>query len=198
MTPTQLISLASVAVLIFWAVGAYNRLVRLRNAIANAFGHVDLQLKRRYELIPKLVEATEKHPRHDRASLEALTNARNQAKNASDAARSRPADALTVTTLAAAEHTLTSSLGSLLAWNDADPELKADPSLRELSEELASTDTQVTFARQAFNDAVLNYNQAQGQFPAVLIARSFSFATAALWQATESADQRTDSRIQTQ
>lgn len=195
MTPTQIISLAMTALLIFWAVGAYNRLVRLTNTIANAFGQIDVQLKRRYDLIPNLVQACKKYLSHERETMEAVISARNQAKAASDAVRSRPASALAVTTLAAAEQALTSSLGSLFAFNEAYPELKADQTIRELSEALTSTDNQVMFARQAFNDAVLDYNQAQGQFPAVLIATTFRFAPAAMWQAVDNDDQRTDLRI---
>ena len=196
MTSTQLISLAIVALLIFWAVGAYNRLVRLRNTIANAFGQIDVQLKRRYDLIPNLVEAAKKYLSHERETLEAVINARNQAKTASDAVRSRPVSALAVTTLAVAEQALTSSLGSLFALNEAYPELKADQTIRELSEELTSTENKVTFARQAFNDAVLDYNNAQGQFPAVLIAKIFSFAPSAMLQATESVEERKGVRVQ--
>ena len=195
MISTQLISIAVLAVLIFWAVGAYNRLVRLKNTIANAFGQIDVQLKRRYDLIPNLVEAAKKYLSHERETLEAVINARNQAKSASDAVRSRPANALAVTTLAVAEQALTNSLGSLFALNEAYPELKADETIRELSEDLTSTENKVTFARQAFNDAVLDYNNAQGQFPAVLIAKAFSFAPSAMLQATESAEERKNVRI---
>ena len=195
MTLTQLISIAILAVLMFWAVGAYNRLVRLKNTIANAFGQIDVQLKRRYDLIPNLVEAAKKYLSHERETLEAVINARNQAKSASDAVRSRPANALAVTTLAVAEQALTNSLGSLFALNEAYPELKADETIRELSEELTSTENKVTFARQAFNDAVLDYNNAQGQFPTVLLAKLFSFAPSAMLQATESAEERKTVRI---
>jgi LemA protein len=195
MTPTQLISIAVIAVLIFWAVGAYNRLVRLKNIIANAFGQIDVQLKRRYDLIPNLVEAAKKYLSHERETLEAVITARNQAKSASDVVRSRPANALAVTTLAVAEQALSSSLGQLFALNEAYPELKADETIRELSEELTSTENKVAFARQAFNDAVLDYNDAQGQFPAVLIAKLFSFAPSAMLQATESAEERKTVRI---
>ncbi len=198
MTPSQLISiavLAVLAVLIFWAVGAYNRLVRLKNTIANAFGQIDVQLKRRYDLIPNLVEAAKKYLSHERETLEAVITARNQAKSASDVVRSRPANALAVTTLAMAEQALSSSLGHLFALNEAYPELKADETIRELSEELTSTENKVAFARQAFNDAALDYNDAQGQFPAVLIAKLFSFAPAAMLQATESAEERQAVRI---
>ena len=195
MTLTQLISIAILAVLMFWAVGAYNRLVRLKNTIANAFGQIDVQLKRRYDLIPNLVEAAKKYLSHERETLEAVINARNQAKSASDAARSRPSNALAVTTLAVAEQALTNSLGQLFALNEAYPELKADETIRELSEELTSTENKVTFARQAFNDAVLDYNNAQGQFPTVLLAKLFSFAPSAMLQATESAEERKTVRI---
>ena len=195
MTPTQLISIAVIAVLIFWSVGAYNRLVRLKNIIANAFGQIDVQLKRRYDLIPNLVEAAKKYLSHERETLEAVINARNQAKSASDAVRSRPANALAVTTLAVAEQALSSSLGQLFALNEAYPDLKADETIRELSEELTSTENKVAFARQAFNDAVLDYNDAQGQFPAVLIAKLFSFAPSAMLQATESEQERKTVRI---
>ena len=195
MTSTQLISIAILAILVFWAVGAYNRLVRLKNTIANAFGQIDVQLKRRYDLIPNLVEAAKKYLSHERETLEAVITARNQAKSASDAARSRPANALAVTTLAVAEQALSNSLGNLFALNEAYPELKADATIRELSEELTSTENKVTFARQAFNDAVLDYNNAQGQFPAVLVAKLFSFAPSAMLQATESAEERKTVRI---
>ena len=195
MTPTQLISIAVLAVLVFWAVGAYNRLVRLKNIIGNAFGQIDVQLKRRYDLIPNLVEATKKYLSHERETLEAVITARNQAKSASDAVRSRPANALAVTTLAVAEQALTNSLGSLFALNEAYPELKADETIRDLSEELTSTENKVTFSRQAFNDAVLDYNNAQGQFPAVLVAKLFSFGPSAMLQATESAEERKTVRI---
>lgn len=195
MTPTQLISLAIVAVLIFWAVGAYNRLVRLKNTIAHAFGQIDVQLKHRYDLIPHLVEAAKKYLHHERETLEAVINARNQAKNASDVVRSRPANAPAVTSLALAEQALAHSLGSLFALREAYPELTADQTMGELSEKLTSTDNQVTFAQQAFNDAVRDYNHAQGQFPAVVIAKIFSFAPSAMLQTTESANERNAVRI---
>ena len=195
MTPTQLISIAVLAVFIFWSVGAYNRLVRLKNIISNAFGQIDVQLKRRYDLIPNLVEAAKKYLSHERETLEAVITARNQAKSASDSARARPTNALAVTTLAVAEQALSSSLGQLFALNEAYPELKADETIRDLTEELTSTENKVGFASQAFNDAVLDYNNAQGQFPAVLVARLFSFAPSAMLQATESAEERKTVRI---
>ena len=171
MTVTPLVLIAVLALLVFWAVGAYNRLVRLKNTIANAFGQIDVQLKRRYDLIPNLVEAARKYLQHERATLEAVTLARNQAKSASDAVRIKPADAAAVTALTMAEQALEGSLGRFFALAEAYPELKADETIRELSEELTSTENKVAFSRQAYNDAVLDYNNAQGQFPALLIAR---------------------------
>ena len=196
MSPNNLIYIALAALLVFWAVGAYNRLVRLKNTIANAFGQIDVQLKHRYDLIPNLVDVARKYLQHEQATLEAVINARNQARAASDVARSRPANALAVTTLAAAEQALGSSLGNFFALAEAYPDLKADQTIRELSEELTSTENKVSFARQAFNDAVLDYNNAQGQFPAVLVARVFSFAPSAMLQATESPAERQAVRVQ--
>jgi LemA protein len=196
MSPNSLIAIALAALLVFWAVGAYNRLIRLKNTIANAFAQIDVQLKRRYDLIPNLVEAAKKYLQHEQATLEAVMVARNQARAASDVARSRPTNVLAVTTLAAAEQALGGSLGQLFAVAEAYPELKADQTIRDLSEELTSTENKVGFARQAFNDAVLDYNNAQGQFPAVLVARLFSFAPSAMLQATESPAERQAVRIQ--
>ena len=196
MSSQTLVLIAVLALLVFWSVGAYNRLIRLKNTIANAFGQIDVQLKRRYDLIPNLVEAAKKYLQHEQATLEAVMVARNQARAASDVARSRPTNVLAVTTLAAAEQALGGSLGQLFAVAEAYPELKADQTIRDLSEELTSTENKVGFARQAFNDAVLDYNNAQGQFPAVLVARLFSFAPSAMLQATESPAERQAVRIQ--
>lgn len=196
MSVQTIVFITLLAMLIFWAVGAYNRLVRLKNIIANAFGQIDVQLKRRYDLIPNLVEAAKKYLQHEQATLEAVIAARNQARSASDTVRSRPGKADAVIALAAAEQTLDSSLGRLFALAEAYPDLKADQTIRELSEELTSTENKVGFSRQAYNDAVLDYNNAQGQFPALLIARLFGFAPSAMLQATESAVERQAVRIQ--
>ena len=196
MTPTNLVSIAILALLVFWAVGAYNRMIRLKNVIANAFGQIDVQLKRRYDLIPSLVEVAKKYLQHERETLEAVTAARNQARTASDAVRSRPANAQAVMSLGAAEQALDASLGRLFAVAEAYPELKADQNLRELSEELTSTENKVTFARQAFNDSVLDYNNARSQFPALLIAQLFGFAPSAMLQATDSAIERQAVRVE--
>ena len=196
MSLTTPVLIAVLALLVFWAVGAYNRLVRLKNTIANAFGQIDVQLKRRYDLIPNLVEAARKYLQHERETLEAVTLARNQAKSASDAVRSKPADATAVTALATAELALEGSLGRFFALAEAYPDLKADETIRELSEELTSTENKVAFSRQAYNDAVLDYNNAQGQFPAMLIASAFSFAPSAMLRATQSDAERDTVRIQ--
>ena len=196
MSLQTIVSLTLLAMLVFWAVGAYNRLMRLKNIIANAFGQIDVQLKRRYDLIPNLVEASKKYLQHEQATLEAVISARNQARSASDTVRSRPGKTDAVIALAAAEQTLDSSLGRLFALAEAYPDLKADQTIRELSEELTSTENKVGFARQAYNDAVLDYNNAQGQFPALLVARLFGFAPSAMLQATESAAERQAVRIQ--
>jgi LemA protein len=196
MSTQSLVLTVLFALLLFWAVGAYNRLVRLKNLIANAFGQIDVQLKRRYDLIPNLVEAAKKYLLHERETLEAVIAARNQARAASDAARSRPAHAPEVMALAVAEQALDGSLGRLFALAEAYPELKADETIRELSEELTSTENKVAFARQAYNDCVLDYNNAQAQFPAVLIARLFGFAPSAMLQSTENPAERQAVRVQ--
>lgn len=195
MSMSLLVLISLLAALVFWAVGAYNRLVRLRNTIANAFGQIDVQLKRRYDLIPNLVEAAKKYLLHEQSTLEAVIAARNQARSASDAVRSRPTHAGSVIALAAAEQALGGSLGHLFALAEAYPELKADQTIRQLSEELTSTENKVGFARQAYNDGVLDYNNAQGQFPALLIARLFGFSPSVMLRATESAAERQAVRI---
>ena len=195
MNTSSIVLMVILAVMVFWAVGAYNRLIRLKNIIANAFGQIDVQLKRRYDLIPNLVEAAKKYLSHERETLEAVIASRNQAKSASDTVRSKPTDAQAVMTLAVAEQTLSGSLGHLFALNEAYPDLKADKTIQDLSEELTSTENKVGFARQAFNDAVLDYNNAQGQFPAVLVAKMFSFAPSAMLQSTENEQERKAPRI---
>ena len=190
MSTNTIVLIAVLALLVFWAVGAYNRLVRLKNVIANSFGQIDVQLKRRYDLIPNLVEAAKKYLQHERETLEAVISARNQARAASDAVRSQPANAEAVNSLVAAEQVLGGTLGRLFAIAEAYPELKADQTIRELSEELTGTENKVAFSRQAYNDAVLDFNNAQGQFPALLIARLFSFTPSAMLRATENEAER--------
>ncbi|WP_140636198.1 LemA family protein [Methylibium rhizosphaerae] len=196
MTSTQIVTLVVLAVLGFWSVGAYNRLVRLRNAIANAFAQIDVQLKRRYDLIPNLVETARKYLEHERETLEAVTAARNQARAAADVARGRPSDAGAMKSLGVAEQVLTGAMGRLMALVEAYPELKADQTLRELSEELTSTENKVAFSRQLFNDATLDYNNAAQQFPTSVLAGLFGFREAAMLQATTNDAERAAVKVQ--
>jgi LemA protein len=162
-----------------WALISYNRLVRLRNEIGNAFAQIDVQLKRRYELIPNLVETARKYVQHERETLEAVIAARNTARAAVEAARQRPDDARRIAELAGAEQVLGGALGRLMAVVESYPELKADAALRELNEELVHTENRVAFARQAFNDSVLDYNNAAQQAPANFVAGLLGFQSAA-------------------
>jgi LemA protein len=177
-------------VLIFWAVGAYNRLVRLRNATANAFGQIDVQLKRRYDLIPNLVEVARKYLAHEAETLEAVIAARNQARNAEQSAAAGPLNASTVGALAAAEGVLGGALGRLFAVAEAYPDLKADQTMRELSEEIASTENRVGFARVAYNDNVLAFNDEAAQFPTLIIAGLFAFQAMPMLESTQSEQER--------
>ncbi len=196
MGTVQIVCWIVLAVLVFWGVGAYNRLVRLRNVIGNSFAQIDVQLKRRYDLIPNLVEVARKYAAHERETLEAVTAARNQAKAAADVARSRPSAAGAVTSLAMAEQVLGGAMTKLMALVEAYPELKADQSLRELAEELTSTENKVAFSRQLFNDATLDYNNAAQQFPTSLMANLFGFREGAMLQSTTSDTERAVVRVQ--
>lgn len=184
MLPTDLSYVALPALLIFWAVGAYNRLVRLKNIIGNAFGQIDVQLKLRYDLITDLVEDSKKYLQHEQSTLEAVMLTRNRAKSACDAMRKKPTQAAAVVALAAAEQALDGSLGRLFAVADAGPEIKADQTIRDLIEELTSIENKFAFARQAYNDAVLDYNKAQRQLPALVIASLFGLAPSAMLRTT--------------
>lgn len=175
---------------LFWAVGAYNRLVRLKNAIANAFGQIDVQLKRRYDLIPNLVEVARKYLAHEAQTLEAVIAARNHARSAEQAAAAAPLNIGAIGALAGAEQVLGGALGRLFAVAEAYPDLKADQTMRELSEELASTENRVGFARQAFNDHVLEFNDAAAQFPTLIVARAFGFLPQAMLESTQSEVER--------
>ena len=179
----------------FWAVGAYNRLVRLKNAIANAFGQIDVQLKRRYDLIPNLVEVARKYLAHEAQTLEAVIAARNQAKSAEQKAAGSPLNAGALGALAGAEQMLGGALGKLFAVVEDYPELKADQNMRELSEELASTENRIGFARQAYNDHVLEFNDAAAQFPTLIVARLFGFLPQNMLESTTSEVERQAVRV---
>jgi LemA protein len=196
MGTTTIIFLAILVALAVFATVLYNRLVTLRNAIGNAFAQIDVQLKRRYDLIPNLLETVRKYLQHERETLEAVTAARSAAQTAAGVARQNPASAGAVSALGTAEGLLGGVLGRLMAVTEAYPELKADQTMRELSEELTSTENRVGFARQSYNDTVLDYNNAAGQFPANLVARLFGFEPAAMLQATQSVAERQAPRVQ--
>lgn len=182
--------LVLVLVIGFWGVGAYNRLVRLRNGIANAFAQIDVQLKRRHDLVPNLVEVARGYLAHEAQTLEAVIAARNQARTAEQAAASAPLSAGVVGTLSGAEQLLGGALGRLMAVAEAYPDLKADAAMRELSEELASTENRLGFARQAYNDQALDYNDAVQEFPALIVARLFGFAPQAMLESTTTEAER--------
>ena len=198
MTSTHFVWIGLAALLVFWAVGAYNRLVRLKNTIANAFSQVDVHLKRRYELIPLLVDAVEKYLCHDQAALESVTLARNDARHASDAVRSRPSSAKAVARLSVTETALNGALGRLRVLAESYPELKTDAIIEGLAKALTSTDNKMAFARQTYNDAVRDYNLAQGEFPAVVLARLFGFGPSVMLQVMPNAEERQALRIQLQ
>ncbi len=196
MGTTTIIFLAILVALAVFATVLYNRLVTLRNAIGNAFAQIDVQLKRRYDLIPNLLETVRKYLQHERETLEAVTAARSAAQTAAGVARQNPASAGAVSALGTAEGLLGGVLGRLMAVTEAYPELKADQTMRELAEELTSTENRVGFARQSYNDTVLDYNNAAGQFPANLVARLFGFEPAAMLQSTQSVAERQAPRVQ--
>jgi len=185
-----LVLLVIIAVIVFWVIGVYNRLVSLRNRFKNAFAQIDVQLKRRYDLIPNLVEVAKGYMKHERETLEAVIAARNQAVTANNKAGVDLSDAASVQQLAAAEGTLTASLGKMFALSEAYPDLKANENMIQLTEELTSTENKIAFARQAYNDSVMQYNTGIEQFPGSVIANSFGFRAGELLQATESAEER--------
>lgn len=187
MSPTNLGLMAAFAVLVFWTVGAYNRLIRLKNSIGDSFGPIDVHLKRRYDLIPHFVEAVKSYLQNERDVLDAVMTARNLARSASEAVRSRPANARVVRLLASAERKLGRSLTRLFAVAKLDARLRADKAICTLRDELRGAESKVVFACQAYNDAVRVYNYAQGQFPVVLLARLFGFSPAALLKTTQKA-----------
>ena len=177
-----------------YAVAVYNRLVTLRNVLRNAFSQIDVQLKRRHDLIPNLVETAKGYLAHEHQTLEAVIAARNQAVAASQVAAKNPVDAGALKGMAAAEAALSGTVGRLLAVSEAYPDLKANQTMAALTEELTSTENKVAFARQAFNDDVAIYNVALERFPATLLAGSFGFDEAALWE-IETPEEREAPRV---
>jgi LemA protein len=174
---TTLVALAIIVVLAFvavlWGVGIFNQLVTLKNRFQNAFSQIEVQLKRRYDLIPNLVETVKGYMQHERGTLEAVIAARNQAVGGLERAAANPGDANAMHALAAAEQGLSGALGRLFALAEAYPDLKANTNMAQLSEEITSTENKVAFARQAYNDAVMAYNTYRQTFPPVIFANLF-------------------------
>ena len=162
----------------FWGMAAYNRLVAQRNEFKNAFAQIDVQLKRRYDLIPNLVEVAKKYIAHERETLEAVIKARNTAYAGLKTAASDPSNAAAVQQLSGADQQLGGALGRLMAVAEAYPDLKANQNMMQLSEELTSTENKVAFARQAYNDSVMSYNNAREVFPSSIVAGMFAFQPA--------------------
>ncbi len=188
-TIVLLIVFALLILLAFFVVGIYNRLVALRNRFKNAFSQIDVQLKRRYDLIPNLVETAKGYIKHERETLEAVIQARNMASAASDKAAAHPEDPKAMQGLLGAEATLTGTLGRLFALSEAYPDLKANQNMMQLTEELTSTENKIAFARQAYNDSVMTYNTARETFPNNIVGGAFNFQEAQLFQ-LDSAEER--------
>ena len=178
--PTWGVAVAVIAVVAVWATGVFNGLTRKRNGYRNAFAQIDVQLKRRYDLIPNLVETVKGYAKHERETLEAVIKARNIAATAAEAAAKAAGDPDAMARLASAEASLGGMLSRLLVTVERYPELKANQNFLELQEELTSTENKVSFARQAYNDAVTDYNNTRAVFPAVLLAGMFGFTEAKL------------------
>jgi LemA protein len=186
----MLITLGVLLLLGIILAGMYNKLVALRNRYKNSFAQIDVQLKRRYDLIPNLVETAKGYMKHERETMEAVIQARNQAVTASQKASGNPGEPAVMRDLMAAETVLTGSLGKLFALAEAYPDLKANQNMMALQEELTSTENRIAFARQAFNDGVTEYNTSREVFPRNIIAGMFNFGPAELLQATESQEER--------
>ena len=175
-----LILIALAAVLVFWGVAVYNGLVTARNAFKNAFAQIDVQLQRRFDLIPNLVETAKAYLSHERGTLEAVTAARNAAQAGLAAAKAAPGEPAAMAELGRSQAALEGALGRLLLVAEAYPDLKANQTMMQLTEELTSTENKVAFARQAYNDAVMAYNNQREVFPSSLVAGNFGFAPAAM------------------
>jgi LemA protein len=184
-----LLVIVAIAVVIGLAIaGLYNKLVRLRNRFKNAFAQIDVQLKRRYDLVPNLVETAKAYMQHERETLEAVVAARNQAASASEKAAAAPGEPGAMAGLLGAEAALTGAMGKLFALVESYPDLKANQNMSQLMEELTSTENKIAFSRQAYNDAVMVYNTARETFPTVLIAGSLGFGEAALFEVSSEAE----------
>jgi LemA protein len=184
------IVLAIIVALVIWVIAMYNRLVALRNRFKNAFAQIDVQLKRRYDLIPNLVEAAKGYLQHERQTLEAVVQARAAAVSAESRAAAAPGDPEAMRALSQAEGALGGALGRLLAVFEAYPDLKANQNIMQVQEELVSTENKVAFSRQAYNDSVMEYNTDRESFPQVVVAGPLGFHPAELLESTESPEER--------
>jgi len=191
MTPlliTGIVFLAIIVFALFFFVGIYNRLVALRNRFKNAFAQIDVQLKRRYDLIPNLVETAKGYLKHERETLEAVIKARNIALGAAQTAAANPADAGAVKNLMGAESGLGGALSRLMVVVEQYPDLKANQNMMQLTEELTSTENKISFARQAYNDSVMTYNTSREVFPQNIVAGMFNFSEAQLFTVEDAAE----------
>lgn len=177
-----IVVVAVIIIAVLYFISIYNGLVQLRNRFKNAFAQIDVQLKRRYDLIPNLVETAKGYLKHERETLEAVISARNAAANARSAAAQDPSDPQAIRSLSGAEGALQGSMGRFFALMENYPDLKANQNMMQLSEELTSTENKVAFARQAYNDAVMTYNTAREVFPSSIVAGSFGFQPAQLFE----------------
>ena len=177
---SMLVLLVLIVVVGFWAVGLYNGLVGSRNQYRNAFAQIDVQLTRRHDLIPNLVETAKGYMKHERETLEAVIAARTSAVSGLAAAKTNPGDPAAMQQLGSSETILTQTLGRLFALSESYPDLKANQNMMQLSEELSSTENKVAFARQAYNDAVMSYNNKREMFPGSVVANMFQFQPAEL------------------
>jgi LemA protein len=177
-----IIAIVLLIILIAFPVSIYNRLVALRNRFKNAFAQIDVQLKRRYDLIPNLVNVAKQYMSHERETLEAVIQARNQAASREKEVANQPDDPEAMQKLMGAEKSLTGALGRLFALSENYPDLKANQNMMQLSEELSSTENKIAFARQSFNDSVMNYNTARERFPSIIFANMFGFKEARLFE----------------
>ena len=179
-----------VLLVLFWGVGAYKRLVRLQNQVRKTFSQVDVQLKRRYDLVPNLVETAGGYMKDERAILEAAIEARNRAVGANAKAKADPGDRDAVCEMASADDALSVALGRMFALSESYPEAKTDENMAQLTEELDGAENRIAFAWQAYNDSVMQYNTSRAQFPSVIIAGMFAFKPAELLHSTEAQEAR--------
>ena len=184
---TTVVLVCVVLVVAVIVIGMYNGLVRFRNRVKNAYAQIDVQLKRRYDLIPNLVETAKGYMKHERETLEAVISARNQAVSAASAASKDPTAAGAIKDLAGADGALTGALGRLMVVVEDYPDLKANENMMQVQEELTSTENKVAFSRQAYNDAVLGYNNKREMFPSNIIAGMFGFKFAQSWELDDEA-----------